>query len=495
MLLVAICLVALFGSFSSPRGVVLAQAGGECVEFPLSAQEAADAFGGTPDRWTVIANSPSTGYAWRQENLTVPMTVTVPGPGLNGNNWRYDSDQGTFYGPAIVTNTVVGALWQDGFPVICREVEVDGPAELDPEEVGTYTAVFSPTNPTSPVTYTWDTVGGSATITPDGETAEISWEGPGTFSVTVEAQYNNIVLDAVFSVEVVGDPYQYPACVEFPLTPSQAILSFGKDTGLVDWTLLEYGPGYAWSFASPNDPEFINVPAGYHFDWDGGPPVVGPGTVSGAQYGAMWQDEIGLACREVSIEGDFSVMTDTVNVYTAVISPTSPTIPTTYTWTFEGDPVVVENGNMVTVSWPVSGTFEVEVGVAYNNINLAASAVVTVTGDPGNPPPPPPVTYTLYLPAVTKALPPAPPYVPAPLSQALCNTYDPVVLFGVAQWERIDAPANPNDGCGWRLVNYEDLMNLTIQAGSRADHSGGPTTGPAQLLNWTGALSIWVTNP
>ncbi len=312
MLLTAILAVSVLGLVGTSQGTAHAQtAGNGCVEFPLSQQEAADSFGGEASRWTKLANSPSTGYAWRQENLAEPITVTVPGPGLNGNNWRYDSDQGTFYGPAMVTNTVVGTLWQDGFPVICREVAVEGPAELDPEEVGFYTAVFSPTAPTASVTYTWSTVGGTSTITPTGANAEISWVTPGSYQVDVE--------------------------------------------------------------------------------------------------------------------------------------------------------------------------------VHYNNITLIDSQAVTVTGIP-------PMTHVLYLPVLVKSLPPAPPYVPA-LSQALCNTYDPVVLFGVAQWERIDVPTNPNDGCGWRLADFEQAHNLTIQPGSRADHSGGPTNGPNQLLNWSGALSIWVTNP
>lgn len=481
MLFALAALLALPGLFKSQDNTARAQAvPSACFEWDENLDNVSSMIGVPVSRLSIVSASPNGGYAYGIKfDIDAPIEVFVPSAGLNGHEWRLDSDSpdgsSIFGGPdgTLVHDVRVGTLWQDAFPIVCSSMSLAGPVEVAANASVNYTTAFTPLLPLSPVSYTW-AIEGNPVFTGEGSAVAVNWSEPGTYVVEVTADWSNI--QQMQSLEVVvGEPYTYPVCVEFPLTPSQSILAFGKNTGLTDWEIFANGDGgYAWSFSSPGDPELINVPAGYRFDWDGGPSVTGPGTAENAQYGTMWQLET-ISCRELTLSGPMTATVGTPLSYTLSLSPTTAF---TTTWEVSGSPVLTVTDTTAEVVWDAPGTFTVAATSHYNNVVLTEQLTVEVSSDVK--------TYTLFLPVVRND-PPAPPaLLTTPLNPANCDDINPNVVFSVSgQWERIG-------DCGFRLDNYTDVINLTVQPGSEAHTTSGVIQGPQVLYNFSGALSIWV---
>ena len=289
----------------------------------------------------------------------------------------------------------------------------------------------------------------------------------------------------VFGIISVSGQTPPPDCVEFPLNAAEAVISFGGDAE--DWNLGANAPstGYSWVFDSIGDPEDVVVPAGYRLDHPGGQDH-GPTVVTDVEVATMWQLTT-VVCHELVLGGPLQVDPGQQVVYTSNLTPITTTLPlpTVITQTWEvSDPAaqVVDVGDLVVV-WGTEGTQEVTSTVEYRNITLQSVLPVQVGTPTGE--------FKAYLPAVSVA----PIEFPVHVSAALCNTYNPRTLFANAQWDRLDDPDDPNDGCGWRLVDYDHPRTVFVQPGARLDHEHGSHTGPVQLLNWSAPASIWIEAP
>jgi hypothetical protein len=219
-------------------------------------------------------------------------------------------------------------------------VDISGPYDLLPGEVGVYTATIVPPTLPPPVTLIWD----NGTI---GPTASYSWDEPGNYTIAVTATNECGGVSETFVVTVhcrpvtgvdIGGPANLPVGIEglytavaLPPTATTPI-TFTWDNGTI-------GPSAIYSWTT----------IGTHTL------AVSAGNACGEVREPL---NISVFCQEMEgavVSGPPTLLVDQVGTYRASPQPITASIPLTFTW---------DNGTAgdeAQYSWAMTGTYTLTV--------------------------------------------------------------------------------------------------------------------------------------
>jgi PKD repeat protein len=236
-----------------------------------------------------------------------------------------------------------------------QNVQIGGPASLRVGEVGVYTAAYTPSNATSPVTRAWD----NGTV---GPTAVYSWTTPGTYTVTVTATNPCGQVRDTFTVSVcqpvqgvqIGGPTSLRVGETGVYTTAYAPPTATLPLTLT-WNNGAVGPTAAYSWTQPGT-HTVTVTATNPCSWVSATLAV---TVCGPVTGA-------------DIAGPGFLHLGETGHYTASYSPLTATLPMTFTW---------DNGTVgptAAYSWTFTGTYTITVTATNPCGQVSAARAVLV---------------------------------------------------------------------------------------------------------------------
>jgi RHS repeat-associated protein len=245
-------------------------------------------------------------------------------------------------GPVSDTHTIA----IESAPPVCPDplefVAIDGPTGGYTDTLHAFTAVITPSDATTPVTYTWspEPEGGQGTIS-----ASYQWGEPGVYTITLTAENCGGPVSDTHSVEIVSPP---PVCPR----PLESVAIDGPTDGYTD-TLYAFTavispadatPPITYTWAPEPDVGQGTTSASYEWASTGlytitltaencGGPVSDTHTVEIVPPAPICPQPL----ESVAIDGPTGGYTDTLYGFTAVITPAGATPPTTYTWSPEPD--------------------------------------------------------------------------------------------------------------------------------------------------------------
>ncbi|MCB9005371.1 MAG: hypothetical protein H6664_13425 [Ardenticatenaceae bacterium] len=210
----------------------------------------------------------------------------------------------------------------------------------------TFTAVITPTNSTTPITYTWQAAGQTPITHTGGITDTASWTWPvtGTYGITVTAvsPLNTVTATHAITIEEA-----------FTLTT----MSFGSGSVELSPNLPVYPSGTVVTLTAVPDPSWIFVGWGDDLSGSTNPAVV---TMDADKTISAYFEEDGVIV--VGISHPAQAMVGEVVTFAVTISPETIITPITYTWQTAGQETITHTGGLsdtVSFVWDEWGEMEV----------------------------------------------------------------------------------------------------------------------------------------
>jgi hypothetical protein len=281
-----------------------------------------------------------------------------------------------------------GVCSQGQYPV--GQLNLSGPASGSTDIAYDFTATVVPTMTNQPLTYTWQATGQTTISHTTGltDTAVFNWLIPGPKTITVTAANSLSTVTATHLITI-------SQAMPHPIT---GITLAGPITGFVD---------LAYNFTAMITPTTATQPITYTwqaveqltithtggitdtavFNWlTSGPKTItvtaanGFSTVTTTHLITINQPPAPEPITAVSLTGPVTGLVALPYTFTAMITPTTPTQPVTYTWQASDQIPIIQIGgttNVVTFTWHLTGTKTITV-TADNGVGAQVTAVHTI---------------------------------------------------------------------------------------------------------------------
>lgn len=320
-----------------------------------------------------------------------------------------------------ITATETVSLTEAGVPVAPADIVVSGPSTGFTDVPYDFTAVVSPTNATTPMTYTWNVDSLPDVVVSDTATINeqtFTWEITGTRQITVTADnglgqlvsdttsilisetmtmpqpVTDVAIDGPASGET-DTTYTYtvtfePLDAERPLT-----VTLSTDDQTPQQTVItsddEMTTTFALQWATPGSKP-MTATASNSLD-----------TVTATQTVEIISATESVALTDIMVDGPMTGTVGMTYTFTAMVSPDDATTPILYVW--DADELVLlddttdELTNAVGLRWETVGTKAITVS-AFNDVGLPVTATTTIViTDNGDPQPVPLSGVTVSGPA------------------------------------------------------------------------------------------------
>ncbi|MEX1019045.1 MAG: plastocyanin/azurin family copper-binding protein [Litorilinea sp.] len=367
-------------------------------------------------------------------------------------------------------------------------VSIDGPGSVLAGATYTYTAMVSPPNAQTPLSYTWEPAPDSQT----GNQAAYMWPMTGTEMISVTAQNSAGSASASRTISIGAQPISVTAvAITGPLT--------GGVNQTYAFTMQVSPPdasapiSYTWAPA-PDSGQNTAV-AEYAWSDPGTKMITGTAQNVGGTVTATHIITIEVVdVSGVSISGPSSGTPNQSYTYDATVSPSDATQSVSYAWSPAPDSG--QGTSQVTYSWPTTGTNEIE--VTASNVGGSAVATRTVTiQSPG-------VTgvsidgpdnilvnqVTNYAATVSPANASQPiSYTWSPAPDSGQNTADAVYSFDTAGTRMISVTASNLGGSASAVATQTITVATTSTAITGAGITGPGNVVVDRLYTYTGTVS------
>ncbi|NJL03380.1 MAG: PKD domain-containing protein [Chloroflexaceae bacterium] len=444
-------------------------------------------------------------YTWQADGQTPLLTTTDSVTNAVVYAWDITGTQRITVTAAnafgVVTETTTLLVEADSTPrLITAPLGLNLSAPLNTRLVApiTVTATVTPSDTTTPITYTWQADGQTALLTTtDSLTNAVvyAWDITGTQRITVTAANAAGVVTATAVIFVAPDPPP-----PLPVIALQAVGLSGQSAGLI---------GAEYSFTATVTPSDATLPITYTWTASGQIPQTQVLNRGAATVAYTWATtgtkqvqvqainaagtvvstttsitisvpEAPVAVEQIILDGVASGVFSTTYSFTATVSPATATLPITYTWQADGQATftttLAAQQSTVRYTWLVTGTQRITV-TAFNGLGtpVSTSRTINITDSPrrgvylpfvvraANAEPPTPTITTTLEPTITPTLEPTP-----TITTTLEPTTEPTPTITAQARTHIGTQATYRTHPRFHLARASMSLNtLTIRAQQR----------------------------